>query len=100
MSEMRWNPVLQEWVVTATHRQDRTFFPPRDYCPFDPTMPGGFPTEVPAPDYQIITFENRFPAFQRHPPAPEVEPTELYHVRPSQGVCEVVLYSPAHEGTL
>jgi hypothetical protein len=20
-------------VITATHRQDRTFFPPKDYCP-------------------------------------------------------------------
>lgn len=100
MSEMRWNPILQEWVVTATHRQDRTFFPPRDYCPLDPTKPGGIPTEVPAPDYQIVTFENRFPAFQRTPPPPAVEPTELYRVRPSQGVCEVVLYTPEHEGTL
>lgn len=100
MSEMRWNPILQEWVVTATHRQDRTFFPPRDYCPLDPTKPGGIPTEVPAPDYQIVTFENRFPAFQRTPLPPAVEPTDLYRVRPSQGVCEVVLYTPEHEGTL
>jgi hypothetical protein len=33
MSERRWNPVLGEWTITATHRQDRTFLPPPDYCP-------------------------------------------------------------------
>ncbi|NDF95833.1 MAG: galactose-1-phosphate uridylyltransferase, partial [Proteobacteria bacterium] len=32
VSERRWNPILREWVITATHRQDRTFLPPRDYC--------------------------------------------------------------------
>ena len=28
MSEMRWNPLLRQWVVTATHRQNRTYKPP------------------------------------------------------------------------
>ena len=27
-AELRWNPVLREWVATAALRQDRTFFPP------------------------------------------------------------------------
>ena len=50
MSELRWNPLLGEWTVTATHRQDRTFFPPPGYCPLCPTAPGGFPTEIPEAD--------------------------------------------------
>ena len=50
MSELRWNPTTEEWIITATHRQDRTFFPPPDYNPLAPTKPGGFPTEVPASD--------------------------------------------------
>jgi len=29
-AELRWNPVLREWVATAALRQDRTYFPPPD----------------------------------------------------------------------
>jgi UDPglucose--hexose-1-phosphate uridylyltransferase len=91
---------MGEWVATATHRQDRTFFPPPDYCPLCPTKPGGFPTEIPAPDYDIVVFENRFPSLQPNPPAPAIAGTELYDVRPSEGVCEVVVYTPEHNATL
>lgn len=100
MSELRWHPILQEWVVTATHRQDRTFFPPPDYCPLCPTAPGGFPTEVPAADYEFVVFENKFPSFRRNPPEPAIAGDDLYAVRPSRGICEVVLFTPEHEGTL
>lgn len=64
MSELRWNPLVGEWVATATHRQDRTFLPPADHCPLDPTKPGGFPTEVPEEIYDIVVFENRFPSLR------------------------------------
>lgn len=100
MSELRWNPLLQQWVVTATHRQDRTFFPPDDYCPLCPTKEGGFPTEVPLPDYEMVAFDNKFPSFHRNPPEPAVRSTNLYKVRPAIGACEVVLYSPEHTGSL
>lgn len=100
MSELRWHPLLQQWVITATHRQERTFFPPDGYCPLCPTKNGGFPTEVPAEDYELVTFENKFPSLQRKPPEPAVEGSDLYKVRPASGVCEVVLYSPRHGGTL
>jgi UDPglucose--hexose-1-phosphate uridylyltransferase len=100
VSELRWNPLLGEWVATATHRQERTFLPPADFCPLCPTRPGGFPTEVPEPDYDIVVFENRFPSLRSEPPAPAVEGSELYPVRPGQGVCEVLLYSPNHSSTL
>ena len=100
MSELRWHPLLEEWVITAAHRQERTFFPPDDYCPLCPTKEGGFPTEIPAEDYELATFENKFPSLRRQPPEPAVEETDLYKVKPAAGVCEVVLYSPEHVGTL
>ncbi len=100
MSELRWNPLLGEWTVTATHRQDRTFFPPPGYCPLCPTAPGGFPTEVPEPTYDIVVFENKFPSLHLNPPAPAVEASELYPVRPAHGVCEVVVYTPEHNSSL
>lgn len=100
MSELRWHPLLREWVITATHRQDRTFLPPAEYCPLCPTKPGGFPTEVPEPSYEIVAFDNRFPSLQPCPPEPAVAGTPLCPVRKAQGVCEVILYTPRHEGTL
>lgn len=100
MSELRWHPLLGEWVATATHRQDRTFLPPKDFCPLCPTQPGGFPTEIPESTYDIVTFENRFPSLQRDPPAPAIEATVLYPVEPARGVCEVVVYTPNHSSTL
>src|SRR5918997_1321378 len=100
LSELRWNPLLGEWVATATHRQQRTFMPPAEFCPLCPTRPGGFLTEVPESSYDIVVFENRFPSLRRAPEVPAVEGTELYPVRPSQGVCEVVLYSPNHNSSL
>jgi UDPglucose--hexose-1-phosphate uridylyltransferase len=100
MSELRYNPLLGEWLATATHRQDRTFLPPADFCPLCPTQPGSFPTEVPEPNYDIVSFENRFPSLRRHPEAPAIEADGIYKVEPSIGVCEVVLYSPDHTTSL
>ena|SRR5688572_6983083 len=100
MSELRYNPLLGEWLATATHRQDRTFLPPADFCPLCPTKPGAFPTEVPEPDYDIVAFENRFPSLKRNPDSPAIEPDGIYDVKPSRGVCEVILYSPDHKTSL
>ncbi len=100
MSELRWHPLRQEWVITATHRQERTFHPPPEYCPLCPTRTGELPTEVPEPDYEIVVFENRFPSLLREPPEPAVAPVPFSPVRPSEGVCEVVLYTPDHNATL
>jgi UDPglucose--hexose-1-phosphate uridylyltransferase len=100
VSELRWNPLLGELVATATHRQERTFLPPADFCPLCPTKKGGFPTEVPESTYDIVVFENRFPSLRPDPPTPAVEGSDIYPVRPSEGACEVVLYSPKHTTTL
>jgi UDPglucose--hexose-1-phosphate uridylyltransferase len=100
VSELRWNPLLGEWVATAAQRQDRTFLPPEDFCPLCPTETGGFPTEVPESDYDIVVFENRFPSLRSNPEIPAVEATDLYPVRPAQGVCEVIVYSPNHNSSL
>ncbi|NMC82835.1 MAG: galactose-1-phosphate uridylyltransferase [Armatimonadetes bacterium] len=103
MSERRWNPTLEQWVLTATHRQDRTFLPPADYCPLCPTAPGAakeYETDIPAPEYDIAVLENKFPSLRYPAPVPDVEGTELYPVGPGEGVCEVVLYTQQHNETL
>src|SRR5438105_11466931 len=99
MSELRRHPFLDTWVITATQRQDRTFLPPDNYCPLDPTRPGEFPTEIPFPDYDIVVFENKFPSLSPTPPNPAVPPTPLMPVEPSYGVCEVVCYTEDHHAT-
>ncbi len=100
MNQLRWDPVLEEWVAYAAHRQDRTFLPPAEYCPLCPTRPGGFPTEVPRERYEIAVFENKFPSFTRDAPEPEEGGGPLTPTRPGRGVCEVVCYTDDHEATL
>ena len=100
MSELRWHPVLGEWVITATHRQERTFLPVREDCPLCPTQPGGVPTEIGRATFEVVVFENRFPSLERDPPPPAVEATPLTPVRPAAGACEVIVYTPQHEASL
>jgi UDPglucose--hexose-1-phosphate uridylyltransferase len=100
LNQLRWDPTLGEWVAYATHRQDRTFLPPAEYCPLDPTKPGGFPTEVPRESYDIVVFENKFPSFDPDAPDPDEPGKSLTPTAPGKGVCEVVLYSQRHDSTL
>jgi galactose-1-phosphate uridylyltransferase (family 1) len=99
-SQLRWDPLLGEWVVLASHRQTRTFLPPADLCPLCPTRPGREPTEIPEADYEVVVFENRFPslatAVERDVPrtAPGAPLTEL---RPGFGRCEVVVFTSEHD---
>jgi UDPglucose--hexose-1-phosphate uridylyltransferase len=83
LSELRWDPLLREWVTVAPWRQDRTYHPPADHCPLCPTRPGGLETEIPVADYHIAVFENRFPAYSG-----------------DQGRCEVVCYTSQHDSSL
>src|SRR5215470_41516 len=65
---LRWDALAGEWVIVAAQRQDRTFLPPPGECPLDPSSPGRL-TEIPAPDYDVVVFENRFPSLRGLPPA-------------------------------
>jgi UDPglucose--hexose-1-phosphate uridylyltransferase len=97
--ELRRSALLGEQVIVSTGRQGRTFLPPEDHCPLCPTDPTKFATEIPARDFEIAVFENRFPSFR--PDAPEVsDESDLAKRTRAAGVCEVVVYSPDHEGSL
>lgn len=101
MTERRWDPTRQEWIVTATHRQERTFKPPEDYCPFCPTEEDAeYPTAIPRSEYDMAVVENGFPSLQPDPPAPAVESTSLYPVEEASGQCEVVLFTQEHDGKM
>ncbi|MGR7023470.1 galactose-1-phosphate uridylyltransferase [Geodermatophilus sp. URMC 62] len=98
-SQLRWDALLGEWVVIAAHRQARTFLPPADQCPLDPSRPGR-PTEVPESEYQVVVFENRFPSLATsvdRDVAPHAPGDPLAELRPGFGRCEVVLFTSDHD---
>ncbi|MGE5288690.1 MAG: galactose-1-phosphate uridylyltransferase [Micromonosporaceae bacterium] len=69
---LRYDAALDEWVVMAGHRQDRTYLPPDDECPLCPSAEGRH-TEIPSSDYDVVVFENRFPTLA-YPPAAAAPP--------------------------
>jgi UDPglucose--hexose-1-phosphate uridylyltransferase len=88
-AELRWNPLLKQWVAIATHRQNRPQLP-RDWCPFCPGSGH-------VPDcYDVYLYPNDFAAFsfENLPYSPE---TGLFATTGAQGACDVVLYSPDHK---
>jgi len=115
-SGLRWDALAGEWVVIAAQRQDRTFLPPAEECPLDPSREGRL-TEIPAGDYDVVVFENRFPSlrgagtdlaaaglpvFGTSPPRPEPGgPLETAGVpdRPPIGRCEVVCFTSDHDAS-
>ncbi|MGH8822986.1 MAG: galactose-1-phosphate uridylyltransferase [Jiangellaceae bacterium] len=95
-SQMRYDPLLDEWVVMASHRQDRTFLPPVDACPLCPST-GPRRTEIPAPDYDVVVFENRFPSLSTAAADPgHPGQIDLVPHRAGAGRCEVVCFTSDH----
>jgi UDPglucose--hexose-1-phosphate uridylyltransferase len=112
-TELRWDALAGEWVIVAAQRQDRTFLPPADECPLDPSGDGRL-TEIPADDYDVVVFENRFPSLAGagtaaalaapgvSPPRPEPGgPLETAGVpnHPGIGRCEVVCFTSDHNAS-
>ncbi|MCW2607683.1 MAG: galactose-phosphate uridylyltransferase [Frankiales bacterium] len=99
VSELRWDPTVEEWVVVAGHRQGRTFLPPTDECPLCPSAPGR-PSEVAAGSYEVVVFENRFSSLSDA--AADLLPDVLEGLvprRPGHGRCEVVCFTPDHDAS-
>ncbi len=90
MPHLRWHPLRGEWVAYASHRQHRTFFPPADYNPFAPTTSLSEPTELPAGQYDIAVFQNRFPSLILDAPD---SPPQIVETLPGNGACEVVVFT-------
>ena len=112
---LRWDPLLGEWVMFATQRRERPMLPSAELCPLCPSRPGRH-TEVPAPDYDVVVFENRFPvlrgaaggiarsALARAARMPAADPRLAVHPlplaeRPGYGRCEVVCFTADHDAS-
>ncbi|MFI7646044.1 galactose-1-phosphate uridylyltransferase [Micromonospora sp. NPDC049460] len=97
-SQLRHDPLTDEWVAVAVHRQTRTFLPPADQCPLCPTTAGRL-SEIPAPDYDVAVFENRFPSLSGRVADEPAEITPFTPVRPGRGRCEVVCFTDDHNAS-
>jgi UDPglucose--hexose-1-phosphate uridylyltransferase len=96
-SQIRCDPLLDEWVIVASHRQGRTHLPPADQCPLCPSRDGQ-KTEIPAGSYDVVVFENRFPSLAPDPG--EVPVGGSFQRQPGIGRCEVVCFTSDHGGAL
>jgi len=93
LTELRYNPLEDRYVMTAGHRQARPQMP-TDGCPFCPGS-GKVPEH-----YRVYAYPNDFPALS-DPPWETTQPDrDLYHVLPARGHCEVILYTPDHHGSI
>ena len=100
IGEMRLDPLSNEWVVIAAHRQGRIFLPPKELNPLAPSRPG-FLTEIPESDYEVVVFDNRSPSLR--PPAinfdPPHDPNFSTPPVPAAGKCEVVCFTSNYDSS-
>jgi UDPglucose--hexose-1-phosphate uridylyltransferase len=80
-SQTRDDRQLGDTVAIASHRQGRTYHPPADQCPLCPSREGRL-SEIPAADYEVVVFENRFPSLTG-----------------DKGRCEVVCFTSDHDAS-
>ncbi|ORA38186.1 galactose-1-phosphate uridylyltransferase [Mycobacterium aquaticum] len=96
-TELRFDRTTGQWVIIAAARQDRTYKPPPDQCPLCPG-PTGETSEIPAPDYDVVVFENRFPSLSGEgvvaPPA-----DAGFVAAAGYGRCEVICFTSNHTGS-
>ena len=98
-SQLRFDRQTGQWVIIAAQRQDRTYMPTFDQCPLCPG-PSGSSSEIPAPDYDVVVFENRFPSLSGHDHASAApEPAAGFVCAPGRGRCEVIAFSSDHTGS-
>lgn len=104
--QMRFDVLTGEWVPMATHRMHRTHLPPADANPLAPARPGAAYSDgdIPADDYDVVVFENRFPSLLQVPGAVDevtlLDGEPLLAARPAAGRCEVICFSPEDTASL
>jgi len=57
-------------------------------------------TEVPAEDYDIVVFENKFPSLKEELPRITGTGSKFFKYGKAQGICEVILFTSDHNGIM
>lgn len=102
-AELRLDPLTSDWVAVAAARDKRAFLPPSHQCPLCPASENNA-SEVPD-IFDVAVFENKTPAFGpiREFSNDDLEingDLDLGTTKYANGRCEVVVFSPEHEGSL
>ena len=97
IGELRLDPLVNEWVAMAAHRQGRVFLPPKELCPLCPST-GENLTEVPEDDFEIVVFDNKSPSLR--PPdgdwaLPDMAGPDT-DTGSAAGKCEVICFTADH----
>lgn len=97
IGELRLDPLVNEWVAMAAHRQGRVFLPPKELCPLCPST-GENLTEVPEEDFEIVVFDNKSPSLR--PPdgdwaLPDMAGPDT-DTGSAAGKCEVICFTADH----
>jgi len=97
-TQLRFDRSTGQWVIIAALRQDRTYKPTADQCPLCPG-PTGLTSEVPAPDYDVVVFDNRFPSLSGAGELTLVPAADGFVSAPGHGRSEVICFSSEHTGS-
>lgn len=109
--EQRWHPILEEWVVVASHRQNRPWkqkndhnfdsnFPPHDkHCHLCPGNVRANGKKNPEYD-QVFVFDNDYPGISQNAPKEISKTSGIYKNNPATGISKVICYTPQHNITM
>ncbi len=100
IGHLRFDPLVNEWVAVASHRQHRVFLPPKELCPLCVSSDDKL-TEIPDSNYEVVVFTNRSPALTS-PGSNWQLPAVAGFDTPNAdaaGACEVVCYTQDHGAT-
>ncbi len=90
MSTLRWNALMEEWVIVTPRRARRPFQDEERDCPFCPGQP-----ETKG-DWDVLTLENKYAALREEPgPVPLDE--SIVMEAPAYGVSKVIVTSRHHD---
>jgi UDPglucose--hexose-1-phosphate uridylyltransferase len=97
IGELRLDPLVNEWVAMASHRQSRVFLPPKELCPLCPST-GENLTEVPEEDFEVVVFDNKSPSLR--PPVGDWALPDMVgpdtDTGSAAGKCEVICFTADH----
>ncbi len=99
INELRWNPLLGNWIIIAGRRAERPWRPSSSgegKCPFCP----GSPETARFSNWDVLTLPNKYPALTPNPEEPKSPEPSIYRNMPARGYCEVVVETPNHYGDL
>ncbi|RLG84598.1 MAG: galactose-1-phosphate uridylyltransferase [Thermoprotei archaeon] len=86
--ELRWDPILREWVMVSNIREHRPW-QPSSFCPFCPGTPET------GENWSVLVLKNKYPMLSTKSPVPEKH--WFYKKERAIGECLVVVETPKHD---